>query len=106
MQDVTMLSAALDLKLLPSPHTGEAIGKLVKETLTEWGITDNTPIGVTDSGASMIKGLKVVNQLYLDEEAPQKPAEADSFACCDSSESDESEGNKYLVLLYILIDVV
>lgn len=65
----TLESPVLDLKLLPSSHTGEVIAKLVKTVLDDWGISKVIPTAVTDNGSNIVKAFKVVQQIYLVEQS-------------------------------------
>jgi hypothetical protein len=67
----------------PPPHTGDAIGKLVKETFQEWEL--KVPIIVTDNGNNMVKAFKVVRSNHMEEiiesvvNESNKESEDDSF---------------------------
>ncbi len=64
-------SAVLDLIYFPPPHTGDAIGQIIKKILSDWQIESDCPIIITDSGSSMIKAFKAVKNSY-DENLLQK----------------------------------
>jgi hypothetical protein len=49
----------------PPPHTGDAIGKLVKETFQEWELKN--PIIVIDNENNMVKAFKVVRSYHMEE---------------------------------------
>lgn len=49
----------LSLKELAHPHTGEAIGALVEESMAEWGIQrDKIITTITDNGSNMVASFR------------------------------------------------
>ena len=57
-------------------HTGELIGKLIKDVLEDWKITNKTPFAITDNGSNVVKAFKVVQEMFLvDHESSQRTLE-------------------------------
>ena len=108
-----MESAVLDMKVITGRHTGETIGKMIKEVLEDWKITNVTQFAITDNGSNVVKAFKVVQEMYLAEhncKQREKETETEIFEESDSSADDteiENENNgipvnpgNYLVVLF------
>ncbi|KAI9559669.1 hypothetical protein GHT06_013674 [Daphnia sinensis] len=63
--DETLEEAVIELISFPPPHTGDAIGELVKRTFQEWNL--KVPIIVTDNGSNMVKAFKLDRCNHMEE---------------------------------------
>jgi hypothetical protein len=77
---------------LPTPHTGDAIGKLVKETFQEWEL--KVPIIVTDNGNNMVKAFKVVRSNHMEEIIESVVNESNKESEDDSLYSDDDQNRR------------
>lgn len=66
-QEAKMESAVLDMKEITGRHTGETIGKMIREVLEDWQITNLTLFAIIDNGSNMVKAFKIVQEMYLSE---------------------------------------
>ncbi len=90
--------ATLAVKLLPSPHTGEAIEEAVRNGLLEWEIPERKISAIlTDNGSNMIAAFKdwILNMREMENEvdeeedhSPQSPAVSHEESSDDGSDPD------------------